>query len=151
MKPGLDYIGITTPFYCTNGQGAFVLHKRSHDCRDEIGRWDPGSGQLEFGLSPQDNVLKEVAEEYGCQGQIIGSLRPHSIFRQLNNQVTHWLAIPYFVLVRADEVKINEPAKMDDLGWFRLEALPKPLHVGFSHTLESFRAEFNKIAKLELV
>ncbi|HEY4495194.1 MAG TPA: hypothetical protein VI998_04000 [Patescibacteria group bacterium] len=29
MKLGIDYIGISTPFYCNDGQGCFLLHKRS--------------------------------------------------------------------------------------------------------------------------
>ncbi|MCA9388442.1 NUDIX domain-containing protein [Candidatus Berkelbacteria bacterium] len=131
--------------------GEFVLHLRSANCRDEVGRWDPGSGQLEFGLSPDNNVIKEVAEEYGCQGKIIGSLPPHSIFRRHENQLTHWFAIPYFVIVDQDKVRINEPTKIDDLGWFKLRSLPKPLHTGFGYTLKNFRAEFDKIAKLESV
>ena len=60
MKPGVDYIGITTPFYCNDGNGLFLLHKRSKNCRDEHGRWDPGSGQLNFGCTPEKNVLREA-------------------------------------------------------------------------------------------
>ena len=37
MKPGVDYIGITTPFYCNDSNGLFLLHKRSKNCRDEHG------------------------------------------------------------------------------------------------------------------
>ena len=51
MKPGIDYIGVSTPFYCHDGQGNFLFHKRSQKCRDEQGRWDTGSGKLEFGLT----------------------------------------------------------------------------------------------------
>ena len=60
MKPGIDYIGITTPFYCNDGNSLFLLHKRSKNCRDEHGRWDPGSGQLEHGLTLEENVFKEI-------------------------------------------------------------------------------------------
>lgn len=27
MEPGVDYIGISTPFYCNDGHGLFLLHK----------------------------------------------------------------------------------------------------------------------------
>jgi len=29
MISGIDYIGITTPFYCNDGKGNFLFHKRS--------------------------------------------------------------------------------------------------------------------------
>ncbi len=144
MKPGIDYIGITTPFYCTDGKGRFLFHKRSKNCRDEVGRWDPGSGQLDWGLTPEENVLKEVMEEYGCSGEIQGSLPAHSILRKFDGKETHWLAIPFFVKVKPREAKINEPEKMDSLGWFFLDKLPKPLHTGFKFTLTRYLDHFNK-------
>ncbi len=62
MDIGIDYVGISTPFYCNDGKGHFLLHKRSVNTRDKHGRWDPGSGKLEFGMQLEENVLKEVAE-----------------------------------------------------------------------------------------
>ncbi len=144
MKPGVDYIGISTPFYCHDGENNFLLHKRSQQCRDEVGKWDPGSGQLEFGLTPEENVLKEVTEEYGCQGKILEKLPAHSIFRMHNNQPTHWLAIPFFILVNREEVKINDPLKIDEIGWWRLDKLPQPLHQGFSFTFNNYFDYFKK-------
>jgi hypothetical protein len=49
MNPGIDYVGITTVFFCHDGKGNFLFHKRSNKCRDEHGRWDLGSGKLEHG------------------------------------------------------------------------------------------------------
>jgi 8-oxo-dGTP diphosphatase len=146
-RPGVDYVGITTPFYCNNGNGLFLLHKRSKKCRDEHGRWDPGSGQMEFGITPEENVLKEVWEEYGCAGEIQGRLPVHSIFREWNGRKTHWLAIPFFVKVNPAEVKINEPKKISEIGWFALDALPEPLHTGFNFTLSNYRKYFKKWSK----
>ncbi len=144
MKPGIDYIGISTPFYCNDGQGLFLFHKRSKNCRDEHGMWDPGSGQLDFGWTPEENALREVAEEYGCQGEIQGSVPPHSIFREQEGKKTHWLVIPFFVKVNPAEVKNNEPHKIDEIGWFPLDKLPTPLHTGFNFTFTTFRTHFDK-------
>lgn len=88
-KIGIDYVGISTPFYCNDGKGNFLLHKRSKNCRDEVRRWDPGSGKLEFGLSLEDNLLKEIKEEYGCDGKIQERLPAHDIFRVINGVKTH--------------------------------------------------------------
>lgn len=144
MNPGLDYIGISTPFYCNDGKGNFLLHKRSKHCRDEQGRWDPGSGQLEHGAALEENVLREVMEEYGCRGEIQERLPAHDIFRDMDGQKTHWLAIPFFVKVNPSLVRMNEPDKMDEIGWFRLDNLPNPLHTGFQFSFSKFREHFNK-------
>ena len=144
MKPGIDYVGVSTPFYCNDGKGNFLFHKRSKNCRDEQGRWDPGSGQLEFGITLEENVLKEVAEEYGCTGIIQERLPAHDIFREHNGIKTHWVAIPFFIQVSPEEVKNNEPEKIDEIGWFTLDNLPEPLHTGFQFTLTKFPEFFKK-------
>ncbi len=144
MKPGIDYIGITTPFYCHNGNGLFLLHKRSENCRDEHGRWDSGSGKLEFGMTPEENVLKEVMEEYGCKGEIEEHLPAHSLFRQHEGKKTHWISIPFVIKVNPKEVKNNEPEKIVEIGWFSLDNLPQPLHTGFNFTLNAYKEHFDK-------
>ena len=144
MQIGVDYIGISTPFYCNDGNGNFLFHKRTNKTRDEHGRWDSGSGKLEFGLTPEENVLKEVWEEYGCRGEIHGSIPVHPILREWQGKKTHWMLIPFFVKVNPAEVKNNEPEKIEELSWFRLDNLPQPLHSGFEYTFKNFREYFDK-------
>lgn len=144
MKPGIDYIGIATPFYCNDGKGNFLFHKRSNQCRDEKGRWDTGSGQLDFGLTPEENVLKEVFEEYGCNGEIQEQLPAHLILREQNDKKTHWLVIPFFVKINPIDVKNNEPDKIDEISWFSLDNLPKPLHTGFNFSFNKYKKYFEK-------
>lgn len=127
-KPGIDYIGITTPFYCVDGRGHLLMHKRSMNCRDEKGRWDTGAGQLDFGEDVEHGVLREVKEEYGCSGKILAQVPPHSVIRVQDRVKTHWLAIPHIVLVDPQKVKNNEPHKIEELGWFSLDNLPSPMH-----------------------
>lgn len=144
MQAGIEYIGIATPFYCHDGEGEILLHKRSQGCRDECGRWDPGSGKLEHGISIKENVRKEIREEYGCEGKIQNSLPAHDIFREEDGKETHWIAVPHFVRINRGDEQINEPEKMDDIGWFSLNELPDPLHTGFSHTLELYKDIFEE-------
>lgn len=146
MKPGTDYIGVSTPFYCNDGKGRFVLHKRSKNCRDEQGKWDTGSGQLDFGQTIEENVLREVKEEYGCKGKIQEQLPAHSILRKHDGKMTHWLVIPSFILVDPKKVKIGERHKADKIGWFTLDKLPSPLHTGFQFTLKKYKRYFEKYA-----
>ena len=67
LKRGVDYIGVNVVFYCHDGKGNILLHKRSQQCRDELGRWDSGAGSMEFGESFADAVTREVFEEYGVK------------------------------------------------------------------------------------
>lgn len=131
LTPGVNYIGITVSFYCFDERGRMLLHKRSNKCRDEKGMWDPGAGQLDFGEDPAICVLREIKEEYGCDGIIEEQLPPISVVRERGGTVTHWLAIPFIVRVRAKEAKKNEPEYMTEIGWFKLDKLPYPLHSAF--------------------
>jgi len=144
MKTGFDFIGVTTPFYCHDGKGNFLLHRRSKNCRDEHGAWDMGGGQVEFGEILEDSVLREVKEEYGCKGIIQEQLPAHSVLRIHQGKKTHWIAIPFFVLVKRKEVKNNAPDKIDEISWFKLNQLPKPLHTGFNYSFQRYKKYFKK-------
>lgn len=145
MKVGVDFTGIVTPFYCNDSKGKLLLHKRSINCRDEHGAWDPGGGRLEFGQTPEESVLREVREEYGCKGIIQDILLTHTLIREWKGKQTHWLIIPFFVKVNPSEAKINEPDKIDEIGWFTLDNLPQPLHTGFQHTFSRNKKHFVRI------
>jgi 8-oxo-dGTP pyrophosphatase MutT (NUDIX family) len=145
MKIGVDFVGIGTPFYCHDGHGNLLMHKRTENCRDEHHRWDSGSGKLEHGLSLEENVLKEVEEEYGCKGEIEGRLPAHDIFREQNGQKTHWLVIPFIIRVDPKEARNNEPHKIAEIGWFPWNNLPEPLHSGFAYSFRRYREDIDKL------
>lgn len=129
MKKGIDFTGVTTTFYCHDGNGNLLMHKRSQKCRDEQGKWDVGSGSLEFGLTPEDNLKKEIKEEYCTDVKDIKLLGVRSTHRNLSDGTpTHWIAFEYLVLIDRNQVKIGEPESMDEIGWFTLDNLPNPLH-----------------------
>lgn len=123
------------------------MHKRSENCRDEQGRWDPGGGQLEFGERLDEAVLREVREEYGCKGIIQEQLPAISILRRHNGKNTHWVAVPFFIKVNPKEVKINDPDKITELGWFTLDKLPSPIHSGFNYLFTNHPKYFKKYIK----
>ena len=147
MRAGIDYVGVSTAFYCTDGNGRFLFHKRSQNCRDECGKWDCGGGGLEFGLSLEENVLKEVMEELGCKGEVLEQLPAHSSLRMWEGAQLHWVAIPFIILVNPDEVKNNEPDKIDEIGWFSLDDLPKPMHPAVHKELETYSKWFDPYRK----
>lgn len=143
MKPGIDFIGVSVSFFC-HDDNYFLLHKRSNKCRDEKGRWDFGGGQLEFGERLESAVLREVKEEYGVGGVIEKQLPAHSLLREENGIRTHWLIITFIVKVDRKKVVNNDPEKIAELGWFKLNNLPKPLHTGAQYTPKHYKEEFKK-------
>ncbi len=143
---GISFPGITTAFICHDGQGKIFLAKRSKNTRDEQGRWDAGGGGLKQGHSLEDNLRREVKEEYGADSLKIDFLGYHDAFRQNDNgQPTHWLAMYFAVLVDPSQVKINEPEMIDEADWFTLDQLPEPMHSQFPAFYKKFGKQLRKI------
>lgn len=147
MKTGVDHIGISTSFYCHDGNGRWLLHRRSDKCRDEKGVWDSGGGKLEFGLTLEENVLKEIKEEYGCSATIQRQLPAITLLRQSpEGSKTHWIIVPFILIIPAHEIEkviIGDKEKMGEIGWFSFENLPHPLHSGFKKTTKLYNSIFN--------
>ncbi len=144
MLPGGDYIAVTVPFFCNDGKGDFVLHKRSRKCRDEKGCWDLGSGGLEFGETLEKAVLREVKEEYGAAGRIQEQLPAYSLIRRQGRDKTHWLVVPFMVGAGVRRAMMMEPEKATDIGVFRLGSFPRPLHTGARAALSRYKAYLEK-------
>ncbi len=139
MKKGVNYTGVSIIFLCHDGEGNFLLSKRSKNCRDEHGRWDPGGGGLEFGDKVIETLKKEIEEEYCTQVIEHEFLGYRDVHRIHNEDNTHWVALDFKVLVDKDKVKIGEPHKFDDLKWFKIEDFPQPLHSQFPNFLELYK------------
>lgn len=135
LKRGVDFIGVTINFLVHDGQGKILLQKRSQNCRNEQGRWDIGGGALEFGEKLEDAVKREVQEELTTDALEIKFLKAYEALRDNNGTPTHWMAFVHSVLVDPSTVKIGEPDKIDEIGWFDTSNLPEPLHSMFPHAL----------------
>ncbi len=144
---GISFTGITTVFFCHDGRGNLFLAKRSNNARDEHGRWDPGGGGLKHGQAVEENMLREVKEEYGVEpleSEFIGYI---DAFRKSQEGLpTHWVAMCFAVKVDPAKVKINEPKMVDDSGWFSLEKLPQPLHSQFDYFMNKHGRKLKNIA-----
>lgn len=126
---GVSFIGITTPFICYNTRGEVFLTRRSRNTRDEHGRWDFGSGGAKHGQSIEENMLRELLEEYGVKPLKSTFIGHFDAFRTLDDGTpTHWLALCFANLVDPAEVRVMEPTMVDEAGWFSLDDLPEPLH-----------------------
>jgi ADP-ribose pyrophosphatase YjhB (NUDIX family) len=138
MKKGYDYTGVTIVYLCHDGAGNFLFNKRSANCRDEHGRWDPGGGGLEFGDTVESTLRKEIAEEYCTDVLEFEFLGYRDVHREHQASKTHWIALDFKVRVDRDKVQNGEPHKFDAVRWCTLDALPSPLHSQFPLFLEKY-------------
>ena len=128
MKAGVDYIGVTCVFFCHDGKGNVLLHKRSQNCRDERGMWDCGGGQLEHGETFEEGVRREIREEYCVEPQELKFVEVRNILRKNGSENTHWVALVFAAEVDRSKVKIGDPESIDEIGWFSPDNLPQPQH-----------------------
>jgi 8-oxo-dGTP pyrophosphatase MutT (NUDIX family) len=138
MKSGVDYPGISVVFVCHDGQGNYLLHKRSEQCRDERGRWDTGGGGMEFGDTIETTLKKEVGEEYGTEPLEWELLGYREVFRENNGVTTHWIAFDFRVLIDREKAYLAEPHMADEIGWFRIGEFPEHVHSQLPKTLEKY-------------
>jgi 8-oxo-dGTP diphosphatase len=139
MKKGEDFTGVTIVYLCHDGKGNILLNKRSKNCHDEHGCWDPGGGGLEYGHTVEATLRKEIAEEYCTDVLDHEFLGYRDVHREHNDKKTLWIALDFKVLVDPIKTKNGEPHKFDTIEWFTLDALPKPLHSQFPNFLALYQ------------
>ncbi len=145
MKKGLDYTGITIVFLCHDGKGNILLNKRSNQCRDEHGTWDPGGGGLDFGDSVEDTLRKEIKEEYCTDVLKFDFVGYRDVHREHGGSKTHWIALDFVVQIDREKVQNGEPHKFDALEWFTLDKMPEPLHSQFPYFLEKYKENIKNL------
>lgn len=145
---GISFVGISTAFFCHDGRGSFYMGKRSQSARDEQGTWDTGGGGLKWGQTAEENIVREVKEEYGADALEVKFLGYDDIFRKLSDGTpTHWLALRFAVLVDPKQVHIAEPEALVEGGWFTLKNLPKPLHSQIMPFFKNYKKELSEILR----
>lgn len=139
MNKGVDFIGVTVSYMCHDGQGNFLMSKRSTKCRDEHGTWDFGGGGVDLGDSVEKTLLKELKEEYCVEPKTFEFLGYEDLFRTMNGVNTHWVGLLFLVEIDRSKVQNGEPEKFDALEWYHLDALPTPLHSSIPGILSKFK------------
>ena len=139
MKKGKDYIGVGVVFVCHDGEGHILLHKRSAACRDEQGRWDFGGGSMEVGETFEEAVRREVREEYETEPLRVELVCVQNLLRGEGEARTHWVSAIHLVLVDRAQATVGEPEKMDEIGWFPIDAFPEPRHSWLMNGFEPVR------------
>lgn len=136
LRRGVDYIGVTVCAIVHDGNGKILMMKRGPKARDENGKWDIVGGAIEFGETLSDAVRREILEEICTEPEEIEFHHSYEAHREHNGQQTHWIALAHSVRVDPTTVKIGEPHKISELGWFGLDDLPEPRHSMFHHALD---------------
>lgn len=144
-RRGVDFIGVTCVFVCHDAKGNLLLHRRSSRCRDEQGRWDTGGGSLEFGETFEEAVRREIREEYCVIANNLKQICFFNVLRMNGKVRTHWVKVLFTAQVDPKKVKIGELDKMDEIGWFPIENLPKPMHSETMRNLKMIRKAGVKI------
>ena len=141
MKKGIDCIGVTVVYFCHDGKGNILFAKRSQNVRDEKGVWDIGGGAVEFGERAEQVLKREIKEEYNADVISFEFLGFRDVHRVHDGQPTHWIGLDFKVLIDPKNVKIGEPAKFDDIGWFKLENRPTPNHSQLPEFLAKYKEQ----------
>ena len=139
MEAGVDYPGLSVVLFCHDGNGNFLLGKRSKNSRDEVGRWDPGGGKVDLHVGVIETLKKEIREEYSTNVLNYKFLGYRDVHRSSKGRKTHWVALDFKVLIKSSMIKNGEPHKLENIGWFTLDNLPAPLHSQFPKFLEKYR------------
>jgi hypothetical protein len=143
---GVDYPGVTVVFFCHDGNGNFLMNKRSKNCRDEQGRWDIGGGGLEVHDTVIGTLKEEIMQEYCTDVLDYEFLSYRDVHRENNGIKTHWVGLDFRVLVDKSKVKNGEPHKFEDIRGFRLDNMP-PIAQVHSQFPEFLRLYMDKLRK----
>jgi 8-oxo-dGTP diphosphatase len=136
LRRGVDHIGVTVCAIVHDGKGRILMMKRGPKARDENGRWDIVGGALEFGERLEDAVAREIQEELLADALDIQYVHTYEAHREHNGVQTHWIALTHIAKVDPSTVKIGEPHKKTEIGWFGVDNLPEPRHSMFQHALD---------------
>ena len=84
---------------------------------------DAAGGGLEFGEPPEEAVLRELAEESGYQGEVVGlaDVKDRVVTDSEGGGRMHAIRIVYRVRVIGGDLRDEIDGSTDTCGWFTLE------------------------------
>lgn len=142
MKQGVDYIGVSVGALIFNDTGKILLLKRSQNAKNEKGKWEAPGGAVDFWEKREDAIKREAKEELGIKIEIVGLL--DAVDELLRHDKQHWVSTPFICRIKRGKPRIMEPNKFDDIGWFKLSNLPKPLSYISAANVEAYKKRLRR-------
>ncbi len=138
MKKGIDYIGVGVGGMIFDALGRVFLAKRGRGARNESGRWEFPGGGVEFGEALECALAREVMEEYGITIEVGELLDVVNHVIPVEGQ--HWVSPTFICRLTGGTPVIREPHKCEEIGWFRIDAIPEQeLTIASKKSLESLK------------
>jgi 8-oxo-dGTP diphosphatase len=122
---GRDYVGVGVGALVFDGAGRVLLARRAEGATNERGFWEFPGGRVEFGETLRDATRREFREEYGVEIDVLELLGAFDHI--LSGEGEHWVSLTFLARHVSGVPVVAEPAKCSEVGWFALDALPRPL------------------------
>lgn len=135
-RRGIDHIGVGVCMVVHDGQGNFLMMQRGPQARDEQGKWDICGGAIEFGELVENAVKREIMEEICVEPTNVEFITAYEAHREHEGSPTHWVQLLHTAQVDPTAVKIGEPHKISQIGWFNSTNLPEPRHSMFNKSYD---------------
>lgn len=143
MKQGKDYIGVGVGAMIFNDKNELLLCKRGWAAKNERGCWECPGGSIEFGETMAQAIMREVQEELGIDIQLQHQL--HAVDHLIPSEGQHWVTTPFIATISRGKPTIKEPQKCDEIAWFTLDGLPKPLSIATQLNLLDYEAHLKSL------
>ncbi|HEY1074744.1 MAG TPA: NUDIX domain-containing protein [Patescibacteria group bacterium] len=118
-----------------DGKTLLAKRKGSHSA----GCWGSMGGHVEFGETPVEAVKREAREELGIE---IGNVQFVTCMNMIK-EGKHYLDVSFTAEIVSGEPIIQEPDKIEEIGWYSLTELPDNLFDPVRVVLESLKTGEN--------
>lgn len=138
MRRGVDYIGVGVGAIIFDAESRVFLAKRGPLARNERNRWEFPGGGVELGETLVHALGREIAEEYGCEIEVLELL--DVVDHIIPDEGQHWVSPLFICRVKSGTPHIREPHKCEEIGWFSLAEIPEAtLTIASRKGLESLK------------
>lgn len=146
LTPGVDYPAVAISFFAHDGNGNFLLFKRTKNKHENEGYWESGGGRLHKNETLEEGLRRELLSTIHCEEVCIDEvLSPVTqIYRNKEGQTVHWIILPHIVKINPNEITVTDEESLEAIGWFELSSLPDPLHHVTAQVIVDFRELFTK-------
>lgn len=103
------------------------------------GQWNLPGGHLDFGETIAQCAEREIFEETGLTVTKTKLICINEDLNFLKSDHKHYMTLGVVAKVAPGEPEVKEVEKSDDLGWFLLDTLPKPMFQPSLNIIKSYQ------------